>query len=363
MEERTEAVQLQEIEQCEHIDELRKVREWVHAHYGQGSLIAGKDVSYARGLFINKLHDAIIGRTIELSEKALADEGMGPPPVSYAFMLFGSGGRGEQTLWSDQDNGLIYEEPQPEFRSETEHYFEKLSFQVVESLQALGYPPCEGEVSASNKAWRKSKDEWKALIHVWITEGTWEQIRHLLIVADARSVYGSEILVTELKRYYMEQTETYPAIIPAMLSNTLRHKMLLNLFGSFIKEQYGEDAGSVDIKYGAYIPFVNGVRLLSLCHRVTDTSTLKRLSSLKANKAVPEQLCERWTDAFSLILELRALAAHKEEEGLYTSSGKLKIRNLSKELQDRLKLSLREGKELQKAVQKAALAYPTGRGV
>ena len=40
----------------------------------------------------------------------LEDEGFGKPPVPYAFILFGSGGRSEQTLWSDQDNGLIYEE-------------------------------------------------------------------------------------------------------------------------------------------------------------------------------------------------------------------------------------------------------------
>ena len=60
---------------------------------------------------LNFTHDTMIRKMISLAEKRLAAEGAGEPPLPYAFLLMGSGGREEQTPWSDQDNGLVYENP------------------------------------------------------------------------------------------------------------------------------------------------------------------------------------------------------------------------------------------------------------
>src|SRR4051794_31851164 len=72
---------------------------------------------------LNDIHDCLIQRCIEISEQLLIERGLGVSPVPYAFVLFGSGGRKEQTLWSDQDNGLIYESSNVDNEEEVAGYF------------------------------------------------------------------------------------------------------------------------------------------------------------------------------------------------------------------------------------------------
>ncbi len=52
---------------------------------------------------ITLLNDAMTTRLLKLTERHL-----GPPPVPYAWLAFGSAARYEMTLVSDQDNGLAY---------------------------------------------------------------------------------------------------------------------------------------------------------------------------------------------------------------------------------------------------------------
>ncbi|MCH1927854.1 DUF294 nucleotidyltransferase-like domain-containing protein, partial [Shewanella sp. C31] len=57
------------------------------------------------GRVVASLNDALIRRLVKEAEAAL-----GPPPMAYAFMVFGSEGRREQALLTDQDNALVLEE-------------------------------------------------------------------------------------------------------------------------------------------------------------------------------------------------------------------------------------------------------------
>ncbi len=56
---------------------------------------------------IADINNDIHARVLRLLEVELADEGRGPPPVSYACIVMGSGGRGESLLFPDQDHGFI----------------------------------------------------------------------------------------------------------------------------------------------------------------------------------------------------------------------------------------------------------------
>src|SRR5690606_3811567 len=138
-------------------------------------------------------HDALIRRAVCLSEEALARAGRGSPPVPYAYLLFGSGGRAEQTISSDQDSGLIYGNPRLGQDAAAVHaYYGELAERIVASLQAVGYPPCEGGVISTNPEWCDSLAGWQAKLDSWFGEAHWEVVRYLLIVADGRMVYGDK---------------------------------------------------------------------------------------------------------------------------------------------------------------------------
>jgi CBS domain-containing protein len=340
----------EQINMVETLSEMRTIRDQVHEMLQERLLSDPSMELYSR---VNPLHDACIRRTVQLAEKRVEQQGYGFPPVSYAFILFGSGGRSEQTLWSDQDNGIIYEDSNDHSDVELESYFKVLAETILKGLDVLGYPRCPGNVLASNSLWRKPYSTFSRMMLDWFETPDWDNFRYLLIMADMRSIYGAHGLVSNLRDEFHAYVSRNPPILEALLSNTLHHKSTLGIFGQLLTERYGEDAGGIDIKYGAYIPIVNGVRLLAIQAGLPYSSTLERLEVLIAGNHIPTLKGEKWREAFHIVLELRNLTSFQMKDGFYTTRGKLAAKQLTNERRHQLKFCLHASIELQKFVKKA----------
>jgi PAS domain S-box-containing protein len=71
---------------------------------------------------LTAVSDAVVERLI-----GFALEELGPPPTAFAFIALGSEGREEQTLKTDQDNAIIYEDiTDPQKEKQAKDYFSKL---------------------------------------------------------------------------------------------------------------------------------------------------------------------------------------------------------------------------------------------
>ncbi|RJE89821.1 hypothetical protein D3P07_06235 [Paenibacillus sp. 1011MAR3C5] len=339
------------IASADHIDGLRCLRDQLHEQ--MEALLPSRPVEQLNEQ-LNETHDAIISRAIAISEAELARLGKGSPPVPYAYLLFGSGGRMEQTLSSDQDSGVVYLDSDTNSEG-IRQYFGELCTLIVKNLIAVGYPPCEGKVLSDNPDWCHSLREWGEKLNGWFKEPEWEAVRYLLIIADSRCVYGDHRLVDLLKDMFFTDTLNHPVIIRRMTENTMRHKVLVGIFGQLLKERYGEDAGSLDIKYGAYIPMVNSIRLLAIQANLRETSTLERIRKLVEEGRLSIEDGRSYEQAFRFILRLRLMTTEQIEDGVYANNGKLPSSKLSREMTDELKSSLRQGKRLQKAVCKGTM--------
>ncbi|WP_379329089.1 DUF294 nucleotidyltransferase-like domain-containing protein [Paenibacillus sp. GCM10027626] len=340
---------LMQIGKADSIDMLRLLRAQAHviieSQLAEGDIVALNDK-------LNEVHDALIRRTIALAELQLKAMQVEKPPVSYAYVLFGSGGRKEQTLGSDQDSGIIYCETDSESaNAQTARYFDSLSRLVVDWLTRLGYPPCEGAVVSRNPQWRASCSAWEAKLRHWFDEADWESVRYLLIFADSRVIYGDQRLLTNLKRQFAAEVRNNPSIIPPMLRNTLRHKVVIGLFGQLLRERYGADSGSVDIKYGAYIPMVNAIRLMAIQSGVEAASTLERLYALQEMEQISAENAKVYHRAFAQFLQLRLEIFGLDDSGAYLNSGKLPVSKLNKAVISRLKREMKAVKKLQRAVE------------
>ncbi|KPV59522.1 hypothetical protein QJ48_10590 [Paenibacillus sp. A3] len=341
------------------LHKLRALRDQVNEEFGRRLLFADA-LEWNREL--NECHDALIRRVIALSEERLKEERGEDAPLPYAFLLFGSGGRGEQTLWSDQDNGLIYADPSSaDERMQADCYFAQLAARITEGLEAVGYPPCHGQVICTNEQWRKPLQDYRRMVNDWIQEPDWEHVRYLLITVDARTVYGDEALGRALIEEIYRYTAAAPAMLEHMLRNTLHHKVSIGVFGQLIRERYGEDAGGVDVKYGAYIPIVNGIRLLVVEAGIRRSSTEERIKSLIAGGHISEEIGHDWLEALTLALKLRSMTPFQIEEDRYVTRGKLAADQLTKERVTELKQCLRIGTDLQKYVKKS-ISKETNKG-
>lgn len=302
---------------------------------------------------LNKLHDTLITRALKLAENDLARMGLSTPPVPYTYILFGSGGRYEQTMCSDQDSGLVYANPANEaIEEQCRSYFAFFTEVVVQHLIVLGYPPCEGSVIASNPEWCLSLSDWEKKIDNWFAEPSWENVRYLLIVADGRMVAGDWVLAESLQDRFFNDLLSSPIVARRMMENTLRHKVLVGVLGQLFTERYGEDAGSLDIKYGAYIPMVNAFRLLAVQAGIRETGTLQRITALREAGLISERDATEACEAFIFFLKMRMLTTVTNEEGQLVGTGKIPPEQLTKELIVPLKKALRSGKKIQRRVQR-----------
>ncbi|PZE20956.1 DUF294 nucleotidyltransferase-like domain-containing protein [Paenibacillus xerothermodurans] len=339
-----------EIETADDCSQLRRLRDRLH-HVFQTRLLVSDALEWNRVL--NQVHDCFLRKSVALAQQNLRQRGHEDAPASFAFVLFGSGGRGEQTLWSDQDNGLIYDDPADSAdRERADTYFTALSGEISSLLLELGYPPCAGEVICTNRRWRQPLSAFRDAMLAWFADPHWENVRYLLIFADIRTVYGNSGLVRRLQQSFSARISRKPVILEHMLHNTLHHKITLGIFGQLIKERYGADAGGFDIKYGAYIPIVNGIRLLAVEAGIESTSTEQRIIELRQRGRLEEEIAQDWWEALSIAVKLRSLVPYQLEAGQYTSRGKLPADDLTKERTTQLKLCLRIGNDLQKFVKK-----------
>ncbi len=122
---------------------------------------------------VSDLNRQLIARTFRLiAPEAIARTG--------CLIVMGSEGRGEQTVRTDQDNGLILAEPAPETELET---FRR-DFNAA--LEKFGFPPCPGNVMVRNPQWSKTAEEFRADFRTWLALRDENAFMNVAIFYDAR---------------------------------------------------------------------------------------------------------------------------------------------------------------------------------
>lgn len=285
---------------------------------------------------LNQHHDHIIKQVVNLAISRIKDQ-YGSPPCSFSFFVMGSAGRFEQSIWSDQDHGIIYQEQ----TEETKAYFLALGNEISDGLHQAGYDYCDGAVMANNPLWCKSLLEWQQQLADWMLEATWESIRHLLIFIDARSIFGEQMYVEYLK-VYVYQYVTKEHLLKKILNNTQYQKKGIGVFGQFLPEIHGQHTGSINIKETALLPYVNAIRILAIKGNIIESPTLSRLEQIpeKYLSAPKKQLLKQ---QFLLLLNYRlSLGDHKT----YDTGHYLRIESLTKQQKKEIKEILKNGAAL-----------------
>ena len=106
------------------------------------------------------------------------------------WLAFGSEGRSEQTISTDQDNGLIFVSDDAERDRPAWLAFAR---EVNEALDACGYPLCKGNVMASNPECCLTQAEWLARFENWIEHGAPEDLLKASIYFDLRPLAGDVV--------------------------------------------------------------------------------------------------------------------------------------------------------------------------
>jgi len=256
------------------------------------------------------------------------------------LLVLGSEGRGEQILKTDQDNALIIDDA----RHWPDHGEHMRRF--TETLLRLGYPRCPGNIMVSNPEWVGSVTEWKARVGRWARQGDDASMMKLAILLDAHPAAGRTELVDVLRQDLFRVCSHNDLLLSRFARPLLKFSTPLNWFGALKKPQQG-----IDIKKGGLFPVVQGVRALTLRHRIGDTGTFARLDRLAEAGHLEAGFAEELGESMALFAELRLkqqLARLEGSDEGEKNNNQLLVQTLSPLERDLLRESLQVVNEFKK---------------
>ncbi len=256
-------------------------------------LLAGQGVgARTLGRLIAQLNDLLTERLVELHADAL-----GLDLGRAAWLAFGSQGRGEQTLVTDQDNGIVFAGPP----SERPQWL-RLGEQVCADLDRAGFPLCRGGVMASQPDCCRSVDEWRQAFRGWLEQGRPEDLLRVSIFFDARAVAGALPLAQPLRE--LARGPASQRFLHLMAEGALRWRVPLSWRGALDPEERDGEPG-LDLKLNGSALFVDAARLLALAQGLDAVGTRERL--IGAGEALGLSAAERegWASAFEFLQGLR----------------------------------------------------------
>lgn len=256
---------------------------------------------------ISEFHDRLVQRIIELCEREMIDEGLGPPPVDYCWLNMGSAGRQEQTFRTDQDNAIIYDDSDIKQKEKVRTYFLMLASRIVKALIKCGFETCRGNIMASNPQWCHSLSEWLKLAEEWIKKAHLnpEYVRTLTIFLDFRPVYGNLSLAHTLRQKVFEIIRRSESASHFLTRDDIKFRVPLTLWGGFVTEKSGPHKDEINLKNSACIHIVNCTRVFAVKNSVEETSTLKRIRELNAIGIFESDDADLFQAAFETLMMFR----------------------------------------------------------
>jgi len=318
------------------LEQAPRIRELARLLAGQG--VGAKTLT---GL-IAHLNDLLTERLVQLHATAL-----GLDLGQAAWLAFGSEGRGEQTLATDQDNGIVFASEQPD---QDRPRWLALGAAVCDSLNEAGFPLCRGGVMARNPDCCRSVQEWREAFLTWLNQGTPEDLLRVSIFFDARPVAGQAAWAEPLRA--LARGPASARFLRLMAENALRWKPPLSWRGALDPEARHGVLG-LDLKANGTALFVEAARLMALAQGIDAVGTRERLLAAGEALGVGEQERQGWAAAFEFLqgLRLQGQLAPGDETASPEGPNWVPIDRLNDLDRRTLRVSLRVAQRLQQRLQ------------
>ncbi|RME79081.1 MAG: cyclic nucleotide-binding/CBS domain-containing protein [Chloroflexi bacterium] len=302
--------------------------------------IAGTvEMLYQGGLSLDKIGQVVASLNDTLLRRLLkqAEEALGPPPTPYAWLVFGSEGRMEQLLLTDQDNALVYQDDTPEAKQ----YFTTLAGQVVDQLLQAGFPPCPGGYMATN--WCKPLPEWVDLFQRWVNTPNPDALLQTAIFFDFRPVFGA--LSVQPLENIIASSGRQRIFLAHLAQAAVKFRPPLGFF-----RRIRDEEGRVDLKMGGIAPVVSLARVYALEAGVTSRATLTRLDEAAQAGTLSREGAETLAETFRFLLRLRLQAQLQQVQAGQQPTNQVHLDSISPLERRHLKDSFSAIREMQEAV-------------
>jgi CBS domain-containing protein len=261
--------------------------------------------AYDVGRLVAELNDRIVVRVLGLTRAALERSAGPAPAVAWCWLAFGSEARREQTLRTDQDNGLVYADPPAAEAAAVAAWFARFAEAAIEGLVRVGFPRCPGNVMASNPRWCQPRPAWEAAFRHWIEHPAPEELLAASIFFDLRPLAGTLPLGSGLAKLIARMAPGAHVFLAQLARDVVSRPVPLTIFGNVATDSSGAHRGRVDVKAAGSQLIVGAARLAALEQGLTETNTVDRLrAAAAAGLYTPEEVRDI-TDAYQHLMRLR----------------------------------------------------------
>ena len=240
--------------------------------------------------------DSAIKKIIELAINEI-----GEPPVGFSFICIGSEGRKEETLLTDQDNAIIYEDVPKEKESIVNEYFNKLGEIVCNSLNDIGYSFCIGNIMAKNQQWCKPVSVWEKYFANWIATPEPQNLLDATIFFDFRNIYGDVAITERLQKTISNLIKEHPLFL---------YHLAYNIFNT--KSQQISSANKHTDKNNEIVDLKSAINLIimfartyTLQNNIWCSNTIERLNALKSKQIINPNSVDEILYAYNYLMKLR----------------------------------------------------------
>ena len=217
--------------------------------------------------------------------------------TSGCLIVMGSEGRGEQTVRTDQDNGLVLAGPVDKTALDT------FRSDFSGALGDFGFPPCPGNVMVRNPVWSKPLSDYLEDFRHWVALPDEAAHMNVAIFYDARAVAGDAQLLTTAKTALIDMIRGEQVYLAHFARAVDAFATPIGLFNNLVTSEGNGDA--LDLKKGGIFPVVHGIRSLALEHGLLETATDKRIARLSDMGVLQAGFARELSQTFRFLLTLR----------------------------------------------------------
>jgi CBS domain-containing protein len=268
-------------------------------------LVEAGGSAYDVGRLVAELNDRMVARVLALTTVTLSEQGLRAPAAPYCWLGFGSEARREQTLRTDQDNGLVYADPEPSETEATAAYYARFATAAVAGLVATGFPPCPGEAMASNPRWCQPLAVWTGYFRRWIDHPSPEEVLAACIYFDLRPLAGTNGLAAPLERIVRTEAPASRVLLGLLARDVVTRRVPRTMLGNVAVTRRGPDRGTVDVKAGGVMQLTGAARVAALELGLAETNTIDRFRTAAARGLYTPAEAGEIIDACQLLLRLR----------------------------------------------------------
>ena len=293
------------------------------------NLISSDAKAIEIGRILTSVTDSLTRRLITLTEQKL-----GPAPMSYCWLSFGSQGRQDQMAGSDQDNALLLERTATE---QERSYFKTLSETVCSALNDCGFEFCPGNIMAQNPHWQLSLTQWTKQFLQWIKTPSPSALLNATIFFDMRPIFGDIALFKQLQHSILTATKSNDIFIASMTQNALQSTPPLGFFRSFVVERDGSEVKGIDLKQKGNVLINDIARICALAAGIDEVNTSKRLTALMGQSVIDKDIALSLLDAWEFIADQRLQTQAQQFHHGKATSNYILPNNLSSLVRHQLK--------------------------